>query len=157
MYLVKQQSQLPLGLSYPLAQTVCSFPHEESNLLPTFGALISKSPRHQGLPTPRRAVKKNPSWGADLETLKNFRVEKREDDHFLESTNVTFEATDGIKVNRLVNVHGVDVGQAGSDTDPIPEDSLRHVLRCKVHRQTLHPGLGHAFTFASPEPSLIRV
>ena len=102
-------------------------------------------------------MEENPPWRADLKPLKHLRIEKREDDHLFECTDVSLQAANGVKGDGLVYVHGVDVRQAGPDAHAVSDDPLSHVLIVEVHRHALHPGLGHAPVLTTPEPPLVRV
>ena len=48
IYLIKQKSQLPLRFADPLAETVSTLPHKESNLTIIRAAFISKGSSNQG-------------------------------------------------------------------------------------------------------------
>lgn len=97
-YLVKEQSQLSLGLPHPLAETVRPFPHEEGHLAPASpGTLVGQSPGNQGLPAPRGAEKQDPPRGLDLETVEHLGVEEGEENHLLQGTDVLLQTSYGVK------------------------------------------------------------
>ena len=67
------------------------------------------------------------------------------------------ESSDAIESHRPINVHGIDVGQAGSDARPVAEDATSDVLGGEVHGQALGTGPMHAPGLAALEPGFIRV
>lgn len=156
-YLVKEQSELSLRLSHPLAEAVCPLPHEEGDLLASLGALVGQCSGHQCLSAAWGAIEQHSTRGIDLEALKNLWVEERENDHLFQGSYVVLEATNGVKGDVTVNVHWIDVCKAGSNANTIPHGTVGEVLGCKVHGQALRPTFGHAACLSTPKPSLVRV
>ena len=63
--------------------------------------------------------------GLYLEALEDLGVEQREDDHLLEGPDVVAQPPHGVKGHGAVDGHGVDVGQAGTDSSAISDHTLR--------------------------------
>lgn len=70
-HLFKEQPQLPLGLSDPLAEAVGSFPHEEGHLPVAMATLVGQRPGNQRLPRSGGAVKEAPSGKTQREFHQN--------------------------------------------------------------------------------------
>ena len=46
-----------------------------------------------------RSVEENTSWWLDFELVEHFGVEEREDDHFLERSDMSVETTNTVEVD----------------------------------------------------------
>ena len=67
------------------------------------------------------------------------------------------EPANAVKGHGAVDVHRLDVSQAGPHASPVTQDPASHVLGGKVHGETLGPSPVHAASLATLEPGLVRV
>ena len=93
----------------------------------------------------------------NVELCKNLRVEQRQDDDLLQALDVVGRAADTLERGLEVDLHRRDVGAAGSNLLPVPEDGLGHVLLVQVHRSHLRKLDHHSLGLPLDEPLLVAV
>ena len=112
--LVKQQPQLPLRLSDPLAQTVGSLPHEEGHLPVLCAALTGEGSGEQGFSSAWWTIEQDTPWRLDGKLLEQLWVEEGEHDHLLQCIHMLLQSTNGLKSDPHVHLHWLHISQAGA-------------------------------------------
>ena len=121
---VAKRSKQALGLRRHLKEKI----NEYQKILGLSSSTVNLLRKFKMLTSSRRG---------NVELCKNLRVEQRQDDDLLQALDVVGRAADALERGLEVDLHRRDVGAAGSNLLPVPEDGLGHVLLVQVHRPHL--------------------
>ena len=82
-----------------------------------------------------RPIEQNASWWSNLESVKDFWIQQRKDDHFLQLAQVLPQTTNGLKSDISIQIHWVDVCHACPSSSSITKYSCVYVIVREIHGQ----------------------